>query len=50
VGDWQVSQIEIGVLDLGGSAGVDGLLGMNFLSHFRFFIDQNEAMLRLSGE
>ena len=50
VGDWQVSQIEIGVLDLGGRAGVDGLLGMNFLSHFRFFIDQNEAMLRLAGE
>ena len=50
VGDWQVSQIEIGVLDLGGRAGVDGLLGMNFLSHFRFFIDQNQAVLRLAGD
>jgi len=49
VGDWQVSQIEIGVLDLGDRAGVDGLLGMNFLSRFRFYIDQNEALLRLSG-
>jgi clan AA aspartic protease (TIGR02281 family) len=50
VGDWQVSQIEIGVLDLGDGAGVDGLLGMNFLSRFRFFIDQDQAVLRLSGD
>ncbi|GMQ89014.1 MAG: hypothetical protein BMS9Abin09_0458 [Gammaproteobacteria bacterium] len=48
VGDWQVSQLEIGVLELGGSSAIDGLLGMNFLKHFQFFIDQNEAMLRLS--
>jgi clan AA aspartic protease (TIGR02281 family) len=47
VGDWQVSDIDVGVLDLGDS-GVDGLLGMNFLRHFQFFIDQNEALLRLS--
>lgn len=49
VGDWQVNHIEIGVLDLGGSSDIDGLLGMNFLNHFRFFIDQNEALLRLSA-
>jgi clan AA aspartic protease (TIGR02281 family) len=48
VGDWQVDQIEIGVLDLGSRLGVDGLLGMNFLNHFQFFIDQNESLLRLS--
>ena len=48
VGDWYVQQLEIGILDLGGEAGFDGLLGMNFLSHFRFFIDQNENVLRLS--
>jgi clan AA aspartic protease (TIGR02281 family) len=48
VGDWQVSQLEIGVLELGGRSALDGLLGMNFLSHFQFFIDQNEALLRLS--
>ncbi|HHJ16813.1 MAG TPA: TIGR02281 family clan AA aspartic protease [Gammaproteobacteria bacterium] len=47
VGDWQVNQLEIGVLELGGS-GIDGLLGMNFLSHFQFFIDQNKALLRLA--
>jgi clan AA aspartic protease (TIGR02281 family) len=49
VGDWQVGPLDVGVLDLGGRSGVDGLLGMNFLSHFRFFIDQNEASLRLSA-
>ena len=49
VGDWQVNQLEIGVLDLGSRLGVDGLLGMNFLNHFQFFIDQNESLLRLSA-
>jgi len=49
VGGWQVHHLEIGVLDLGDRSGVDGLLGMNFLSHFQFFIDQNEALLRLSA-
>ncbi|MEN8107499.1 MAG: TIGR02281 family clan AA aspartic protease [Pseudomonadota bacterium] len=49
VGDWYVNHLEIGVLDLSSSSGVDGLLGMNFLQHFQFFIDQNEALLRLSA-
>jgi clan AA aspartic protease (TIGR02281 family) len=48
VGDWSVQQLEIGVLELGGQTGIDGLLGMNFLKHFRFFIDQHDSMLRLS--
>jgi clan AA aspartic protease (TIGR02281 family) len=48
VGDWYVNDLEVGVLDLGGNPGVDGLLGMNFLNNFQFFIDQNEAVLRLS--
>ena len=47
VGDWYVKQLEIGVLELDGQGHMDGLLGMNFLKHFRFFIDQNESMLRL---
>jgi clan AA aspartic protease (TIGR02281 family) len=47
VGAWQVSDLEVGVLELG-DTGIDGLLGMNFLRHFQFFIDQNEALLRLS--
>jgi len=45
VGDWTLEQLEVGVLELDG---IDGLLGMNFLSHFRFFIDQHESVLRLS--
>jgi len=49
VGDWQVNNLEIGVLDLGSRSGMDGLLGMNFLNHFQFFIDQNEALLRLTA-
>lgn len=47
VGDWQVSDLEVGVLDLN-DAHIDGLLGMNFLRHFQFFIDQDAALLRLS--
>jgi len=50
VGNWHVRQLDIGVLDLGGGAGVDGLLGMNFLGKFEFFIDQSRALLRLSAE
>lgn len=45
VGNWTLEQLEVGVLELNG---IDGLLGMNFLRHFRFFIDQNASMLRLS--
>jgi len=48
VGNWKVNQLEIAVLDLSGGSAIDGLLGMNFLRHFQFFIDQNEAVLRLS--
>jgi clan AA aspartic protease (TIGR02281 family) len=47
VGDWQVSDLEVGVLELS-DARIDGLLGMNFLRHFQFFIDQDAALLRLS--
>jgi clan AA aspartic protease (TIGR02281 family) len=49
VGDWHVNQLEVGIMELGVGSGVDGLLGMNFLRHFQFFIDQNEALLRLSA-
>ena len=48
VGDWQVNQLEVGVLPGLGDSSIDGLLGMNFLRHFQFFIDQNEALLRLA--
>jgi clan AA aspartic protease (TIGR02281 family) len=48
VGDWEVNQLEVGVLPGLGDSSIDGLLGMNFLRHFQFFIDQNEALLRLA--
>jgi len=48
VGDWRVRNLEVGVLEMGGRKAFDGLLGMNFLKEFQFFIDQNEGVLRLS--
>jgi len=48
VGDWQINQLEVGVLSGLGDSNIDGLLGMNFLRHFQFSIDQNEALLRLA--
>jgi clan AA aspartic protease (TIGR02281 family) len=50
VGDWEVNQLEVGVLDLSGGPDINGLLGMNFLRHFQFFIDQNKALLQLSAK
>lgn len=50
VGDWKVNQLEVGVLDLKGGSDIDGLLGMNFLRHFQFYIDQTEALLLLSDK
>ena len=48
IGDWQVRDLKVGVLDMDSQNDIDGLLGMNFLQHFRFFIDQDEAVLHLS--
>jgi clan AA aspartic protease (TIGR02281 family) len=50
VGDREVRELDVGVLDLGGQSGIDGLLGMNFLRHFQFFIDQNRSLLSLSPQ
>ena len=47
VGEWRVSNLEVGVLALEDPR-LDGLLGMNFLGKFQFFIDQTQAQLRLS--
>jgi len=48
VGDYKVSSLDAGVIELPDMPDVDGLLGMNFLRHFQFFIDQHEHQLRLS--
>ncbi len=45
IGKWEVEGISIAVLDLQGS---EGLLGMNFLQYFQFFIDQKQSKLHLS--
>jgi len=49
IGDQNVSNIEVAALDLASLHSADGLLGMNYLKHFKFFIDQNKPELRLSG-
>jgi predicted aspartyl protease len=48
VGDQTVTNIEVAALALANLRSADGLLGMNFLKHFKFFIDQNRSELRLS--
>ena len=48
VGEFTVNELEVGILELTALDGVDGLLGMNYLRHFQFFIDQSNSVLRLS--
>jgi len=43
-----VENIEVGVIGEFDNNQFDGLLGMNFLRHFDFFIDQNEHKLQLN--
>ncbi|WP_455209775.1 retroviral-like aspartic protease family protein [Kaarinaea lacus] len=47
VGGQAVDQLEIAVMDLNNDH-INGLLGMNFLQHFRFSIDQQNNVLYLS--
>ena len=49
LGEWQVSPIKIAAMPIDHTTAFHGLLGMNYLKHFQFFIDQNEARLRLQG-
>ncbi len=48
IGETEVRNLRVGILDLSSGLSVDGLLGMNFLKYFRFFIDQNESVLYLN--
>ncbi|MEE9343623.1 MAG: retropepsin-like aspartic protease [Gammaproteobacteria bacterium] len=50
IGEWQVNDIEVGVLEIAGEPSVDGLLGMNYLRHVQFFIDQKSEVLRFSKQ
>ena len=47
---FMVSDIEIAVIDIDSVGGSDGLLGMNFLRHFEFAIDQKYNVLTLSSQ
>ncbi len=47
VGDQIITNAVIAGVPLGPNTKADGLLGMNFLSNFEFFIDQEEAVLYL---
>lgn len=46
IGSYTLHNLEVAELDLGGDS--DGLLGMNVLSKFHFFIDQNQQVLSLT--
>jgi len=47
VGGHIAENIEVGVMDVSESGEIDGLLGMNFLKLFKFYIDQGENKLHL---
>jgi len=47
VGGHIVENIEVGVMDVSHTGSIDGLLGMNFLKHFKFYIDQNDNKMHL---
>ncbi|NOY71570.1 MAG: clan AA aspartic protease [Gammaproteobacteria bacterium] len=47
ISDFRVDNLDIIVLPMDNIPGVDGLLGMNYLRHFEFIIDQEKALLYL---
>lgn len=49
VGDAAVSNVQASVIEMPPSVETDGLLGMNFLSNFKFFIDQKREILYLGS-
>ena len=47
LGQAGINQLSVGVLGLPVAEGIDGLLGMNFLRHYQFQIDQDRGLLVL---
>ena len=47
--NYVVSNVKVGILPSFSQRNVDGLLGMNFLNQFTFFIDQENSTLELSS-
>lgn len=50
LGQAGISQLSVGVLELQMGESVDGLLGMNFLRHYQFRIDQDQGRLILEQQ
>ena len=48
--EMKLKNVWVGVVDLKDFAKIDGLLGMNYLKHFDFHIDQSDALLYLSNK
>lgn len=47
LGEFDLEQVDLAILDFQQYDGIDGLLGMNVLQHFRFEIDQDRQQLIL---
>ena len=47
VGGETVARIDVGSIDLSGLKGIDGLLGMNYLSHFKITVNQDKPAILL---
>lgn len=47
LGESTISRLSIGALNLGSQSNIDGLLGMNFLRHFEFRLNQKGQKLEL---
>ena len=47
LGEMQLNNIDIAVIDYPSASNVDGLLGMNVLRNYRFEIDQDDKLLHL---
>lgn len=50
LGSASIGPLSIGALSLSMPGGIDGLLGMNFLRHYDFRIDQDRKRLHLNSE
>lgn len=49
IGEVEVEEIDINIVEMGEGIDADGLLGMNVLGRFRFFIDQDRDLLFLGN-
>ena len=50
LGDAEVRNIQANIIEMPPSLDSDGLLGMNFLNNFKFFIDQKQGILYLGSK